>query len=140
MGRPDIEKMKRERDVDGLIKVLREDAHFDVRFEAISALAELRDKKAVEPLIEAMDEDPDGGNRIRAIWALGEIKDERAVEPLLKKLVFIDPFWRPNVVYALGQIGDKRAVEPLKILLEDNDVRVRSTAKEALEKIQKKLQ
>ena len=142
MEKPDIEKMKIEKDVDGLIRVLRTshpllvDVH--MRFNAISALAEIKDKRAVEPLMEAVYGDPDGGCRLRAIWALGEIKDERAVETLIKRLGDIDAFWRPNVIFVLGEIGDARAVEPLKRFLGDRDTRVSSAASEALDKILKK--
>lgn len=142
MEKPDIEKMKTERDVDGLIRVLRTShpllVDVNTRFNAISALAEIKDKRAVEPLIEAVYGDPDGGLRLRAIWALGEIKDERAVEPLIRKLGEIEAFWRPNVIYALGEIGDERATEHLKRHLADSDIRVRIAANEALEKISQK--
>ena len=52
MGRPDIEKMERDRDVEGLIKAL-EHEHVTVRFGAVAALVRIGEP-AIEPLIQAL--------------------------------------------------------------------------------------
>lgn len=55
MGRPDIEKMERDRDVEGLIKAL-EHEHVTVRFGAVAALVRIGEP-AIEPLIQALKDE-----------------------------------------------------------------------------------
>ena len=87
--KPNVEKMKAEKDVEGLIKALK---HKDgsVRLKAVHALRELKDKRAVEPLIEALRDygsiEYSGSIRFLAASALGELKDRRAIEPLVQTL------------------------------------------------------
>jgi len=71
--KPNVEKLKKERNVNGLIKALR---HKDslIRLRAAEALGSIRDKKAVEPLIQALkDEVP----RVRWSAALASWKYTR---------------------------------------------------------------
>ncbi|GAI51574.1 unnamed protein product [marine sediment metagenome] len=59
MGEPDIEKMKAEKDVEGLIEALKHKDK-DVRWGAAAALGYIGDARALEPLTEALeDEDED---------------------------------------------------------------------------------
>jgi len=50
MGEPNVEKMKAEKDVEGLIKALNYE-HDHVRWEVAEALGDISDARAVEPLI-----------------------------------------------------------------------------------------
>jgi len=130
MGSPNIEKMERDKDVEGLIEALR---HEGVRLEAVMALARMG-KPAVEPLIQSLKNE-DRSARFSAAVALGKIGDPRAIEPLIRALR--DEAWnvRIAVATALGEIGDERAVEPLTQALNDDNEDVRMGAKKALEKI-----
>lgn len=51
--KPNIEKMKKKRDTDGLIKALK-DKNVDVREKAAEALGEIGGKRAIEPLTQAL--------------------------------------------------------------------------------------
>ncbi len=110
-GKPDIKKMKENKDVEGLIEALKHKDNL-IREDAAEALGRIGDKRAVKPLIHALEDEDRGVRKLTAV-ALGNIKDKRAVEPLINALkdggygVYEDASW------ALGRIGDKRAVEPL---------------------------
>jgi HEAT repeat protein len=82
-GPPDIEKEKRKRNVNGLIKALGYQKDMSIRLEAARALGELGDARAVDPLIQILDPDMQKFMREAAAKALGEIGDIRAIEPLL---------------------------------------------------------
>ncbi len=162
--KPNIEKLKAKRDVEGLISALNYRRDHDVRIEAAIALGEIRDERAVEPLIEALK--ADWILVAKAAWALGEIGDVRAVEPLIpalegelsteatlpakgalikiggaavtgliQALKNEDSNVRERAAEVLGEIGDKRAVEPLAEALQDWDPAVSGAAAEALEGI-----
>ena len=147
--KPNVEKMAKRRDVEGLTKLLKPPEDSDspndaqnLRIEAISALAQLRDSKAVEPLVEALN-DSDEQIQILAASALGSIGDRRAVEPLIqaltigfggsnfdsvkKALVSIgdtesliqalknspNQHTQDRLALTLGSLGDKKAAEPI---------------------------
>ena len=114
MGKPDIQKMKAEKDVEGLIQALRDEDR-DVLYEAVEALAKIG-KPAVDPLIRAL-EDENRQVRSGAAWALGKIKDRRAVEPLIRALGDESNTVRTESAFALGEIGDKKAIKPLEVIL-----------------------
>jgi len=79
--KPSVDKMKANRDVEGLIKALKhKDWH--VRADAARALGEIKDKRAGEALIEAL-RDKASLIPYNAAYALGEIRDERAIEPIV---------------------------------------------------------
>ena len=136
--KPNIEKLKEKKDVEGLIKALRfeRDKGVDLIRDAVEALGKIGEP-AVEPLIQAL-KDEDDGVRWSAAEALGEIKDARAVKPLVKALK--DKYWyvRKQAAYALGDIGDARAVEPLIEALKDDEEEVREAAKWNLGKFKAK--
>lgn len=107
MGEPDIDKMKAEKDVEGLIKALK-DKDWDVRFRGALALEEMGEP-VVESLIQALKEDKDEDVRGRAAAALGFIKDARAVEPLTKALEDKDKGVREAAKWALEKIEAKES-------------------------------
>jgi HEAT repeat protein len=149
-GPPNIEKLRKRRNIKALIKVLEYDGlslfsfsePHGLRDAAAKALVEIG-SEAVEPLCKVL-EDSWGDAKERAAWALGQIGDERAVRPLIAALEedSKDPLGRPETkvrcvaALALGQIGDVRAVRPLLAILdkrwEISDVQ--SAAAEALDK------
>lgn len=133
MSKPNIDELKGNKDVEGLINAL-EDSDELVRGNAAGALGRIGDRRAVLPLINAL-EDSDEYVRKWAATALGDIGDKRAVESLINALEDKDEDVRKWAVYALDRIGDKRAVEPLINALGDKDEDVRVKAASALDSI-----
>jgi HEAT repeat protein len=80
--KPNVEKMEKKRDEEGLIKALRYKDPW-VRRAAVKALGKIGDPRAIEPLITAL-KDENRDVREEAAWALGELGDPRAVEPLIR--------------------------------------------------------
>jgi HEAT repeat protein len=110
-GRPNVEKLRHKRDVEGLIKALgNKDAL--IQGAAAQILGELGDARAVEPLVETLRE---GGWLVggAAAKSLGELGDPRAIEPLALALSDEDERLRTEAALALAKLGDPRAVEPL---------------------------
>jgi len=128
-GGPNIEELKANKDVEGLISALK-DKDPMVRGDAAEALGKIGDSRAVEPLIEVLNDIVE----FIAIESLRKI-GEPAVEPLIKALKNKDTLIRSGAVRALGEIRDKRAIEPLTEALKYGDMFVRSAAVGALEKI-----
>ena len=161
VGRNAVERLREERDVEGLIEAL---GHPDkaTRIAAAEALGDIKDPDAVAPLIEALKDELFWVRRT-AVEALGEIGDSRAVEPLLNlsfkdenwhvrcagvialedigepavdtlisTLQNEDPMMRLGSARVLGEIGDPRAVGPLKSMLGDREENVRNAAKDSL--------
>lgn len=117
-GKPNVERMRNLRDIQGLIKALgyqKGKDSKDIRSAATEALGEMKDRRAVEPLITALLHDDHPHVREGAARALGKLGDVRAVEPLLVKLKDAEDYdyVRASVAEALGALGDTRAVEPL---------------------------
>lgn len=162
-NKPDPLKLKTERNVYGLINVLK-DSDFHVRAMAAQALGDIKDEIASEFLIEAL-KDSDWSVRRNASWALGEIGSKRAIPhlihalgevcggieayaaealvkigrastmPLTRALASQNLSIRYWSAEALGELGDHRAVEPLIQMLRDNDVIIRCSAIKALGEI-----
>ena len=128
-GGPNIEELKANKDVQGLISALK-DKDPMVRGDAAEVLGKIGDSRAVEPLIEALKDIV----QFIAIESLRKI-GEPAIEPLIKALKNKDTLIRSGAAKALGKIGDKRAIESLTEALKYGDIFVRSAAAEALEKI-----
>jgi len=143
--KPDVNKMEKRKDVEGLIKALK---HRDknVQKNAIEALGDIGDTRSVKPLIEVL-RDEDGKVRKEATMALEKIRapfikalkdgdvfirmnmaesivkiGELAVEPLIQALKDENVNVQIKAVESLGKIGDKRAVGPLISLLENKDI------------------
>jgi HEAT repeat protein len=109
--KPNVEKMRKNRDVEGLIKALR---HRDnlVREEAAAALCGIRDARAVKPFITALKDESSKNQFVRrdAVKALGRIGDARAVEPLSEAL-WNDYSVREAAAEALEKIEAKKKQE-----------------------------
>lgn len=127
---PDMDRMRVERDVPGLVRAL---GHRDavVQYTAAEALGELREPSAVLPLMEVLTADRYSGVRWKAAEALARI-GEPSVVPLIGALHHPDEDVRWKAAIALGEIGDDRAISPLIELLGDSDRFVQSRAAYAL--------
>ena len=132
-GKPDVEKLTRQCDVEGLINALGYQKDATVRKDAAYSLGKIGDPSAVEPLCAALS-DFDEHVRGFAARALKNIHDPRAVGPLITALTGPDPNLRRRASEALGKIGAP-SVEPLIIALRNPDSDVRHRAAEALNEI-----
>jgi len=140
--RPDIDEMERNRDIEGLIKLLSSKDCI-TRKEAVVALKKIADKRALFPLIHALKYEKwhdkyavMASVRENAAEALGLLRDRSAVEPLIKALrTDEDKDVRWKSAWALGNTGDKNAVEPLIYALYDEHWPIRRFAASALGKI-----
>lgn len=126
--KPNVEKMKAKKDIDGLIKSLKHKDEIVRRCAAI-ALGEIKDKLAVAPLIEAL-KDEDEWVRINAAEALGNIRDERAAEPLTGALEDASEDVQKVAKRALSKIEAKKSTK--------NKSRRMGTAKPNIEKMKAK--
>lgn len=153
MEKPDIKKMEREKDIKGLIKLLKFTNDESVRKEAAFAIGKISDSNTmeypnvkeedggveeltIEQLIDSLKDD-DWNVRKDSAKALAEI-GKPAVEMLIKALNNQNWHIRWQAAETLGEIGDSIAVEPLIMTLTDENNGVRSNAMIALVKIGKK--
>ena len=118
---PNIDKLREEKDVEGLIKALKYESDSDVRRNAARAPGYIQDDQVVEPLIEALG-DEDSIVRSEVAKVLGDIGDSRAEEPLIE--VFLndeDKYVRGWVARALRNVGGLRAAEVMIGVLNDEN-------------------
>lgn len=120
--KPNVEKLKKKKNLEGLLKALRYGNVFDdfdatvnvlIRKEAAIALREVRDERSIEPLIQALKDDKNETVRHMIVVTLGVIGDKRAIKPLIQALWDKEPDIRHSAVRALGELGDATAVKPL---------------------------
>jgi len=133
--KPNVEKMEKKRDVEGLIKALKH-KDWTIRTGAIEALSRIRDARTVEPLIQTLK---DGNIFSESLYTtLGEMGDARAIEPLIQALKDEkSPSACLKAERALVRIGmrDVRAIELLVKALEDKDSYVQDAAAKAIGEI-----
>ena len=111
-----VEDLKNDRDVEGLIRFL-EDEDYSVRKQAILALAEIGDVSCAMSVAQRFQ---DNYLDIRVAACNAFIKmGSQVVEPLIELLN--DQNWviREGAVQALEKIGDTRAIHPLIGALKD---------------------
>ncbi|MGZ4885891.1 MAG: HEAT repeat domain-containing protein [Halobacteriota archaeon] len=131
MSVPNVDKMRDQKDIEGLISALKDDDS-TVRYQAVKALEELRDLRAVGPLTNTL-RDETMAVRARAAEALGRLGDGRAVEPLGRALGDASANVRYTAAEALGALGVQTTVEPLiTVLRSDADKVVRTQAARSL--------
>jgi len=127
-----------EKQLNQLIKNLK-DRDGWVRSKAATRLGEIRAKEAVEELSKLLSEDRDSLVRSHAAAALGDIgQDAKEAVAVLIETMKTDQIVgvRLEAAVAIGNIGDKNSVPELtKIAMDDEDIRVRSWAADALRKI-----
>jgi HEAT repeat protein len=146
-NKPDIKKMEREKDLAGLMRLLKFENDETVRRDAAFAIGKISDpnselyrsydenneKPGLEELVTALKDENIAGQKdiVNDLVGIGE----PAVEPLINLLK--DEKWRVRyyAAEALGEIGDKKAVEPLIDSLNDENNGVRSNSMIALVEI-----
>jgi len=84
---PNVDEMKDQKDVTGLIIALKDD-DATIRYRAAQALDKLRDLRAARPLTNAL-RDEAVTVRARAAEALGWLGVGRTVEPLVQALALV---------------------------------------------------
>ena len=146
-GPPNIENMKRKRDIKGLIKALSYKKDGNIANSAEKALIEI--KPSIEFLISPLRK-ATGYEKVKIlsifreiVFAPSNIKNPLACETLLVALKDKDQDVRRYSAITLGEIKDPRGVEPLISVLKDisenmrEDISewVRVSAVEALAKI-----
>ena len=160
LGKPDIKKMEREKDIKGLIRAMGYDNDEYIRKEAAFALGKITDSQSpiytiknentpledtsneslnnlsLEKLITSL-KDNNWGIRMNAAKTLVEI-GEPAVENLINSLEDNDWQVRWYAAEILGEIGDVRSIEPLTKSLNDKNGDVRMAAEISIEKINNK--
>jgi len=104
--KPDVKKVEKEKDVEGLIEALRYEDNYYVRIAAAKALGEIGDKRAVEPLIGAL-KDEAAYVEIEAAIALGKIGDIRAADHLVSALKSRYGTLQLEAAKSLGKMGWK---------------------------------
>jgi HEAT repeat protein len=143
-GSPDVRKLRRTRNIGGLLKALRYEKSGGVRKAAADALCRIGseattyhraiDPRIVESLCVALHDD-DERVRKAAAFALAVCADPRAVGPLCATLGDVIVGVREAAAESLGEIGDPRAVDALCVMLKDDDLGARQAAIKALGKI-----
>jgi hypothetical protein len=136
--RPNVERMRAQRDIEGLKEALEYSKDSKVRKEAALALGGLGDAEVVESILQAL-QDTEKEVRKAAAQALGKIGSTAAVESLIRATKDANAGVRGAAARALGDIGDARAAEALTLTaLIDKDKSVRRFAEEALSKIEER--
>ncbi len=137
--KPNIEKMRAENDVKGLIKALgkSDDICDEIRIAgAVEHALEDIGHRTTEPFIEAL-RDKDADVRSGAAWILGNIKDTSMAQPLIEALKDEDKNVRWLAVTALGDIGDEEAIDPISMVPNDDEF-LKEMVTEALQKIRRR--
>jgi HEAT repeat protein len=134
---PKVSRLRRKRDVAGLVDVLRSGGERDRR-AAANALITIPDPRSIEPLTLAL-KDADVLLRTNAALALGELQDGRPdadlspiVDPLVEALSDPAPEVRAMAASALGRTRTQAALEPLLAALGDSSTTVQLTARAVL--------
>jgi len=132
-GTPNIPKMKRSRDVEGLVRALGYQKDPAIRSGAAVALGETGDARAVSPLILCLSDDYEQVciAAFKALWEIGP----PAVEPLMAGLRDDGCTVHDTIAKELQMIGENGAVEPLVAALGDENERVQQTAAAVLVEI-----
>ena len=140
IDKPDIDKMKDNKDTGSLIELLvgqKTNIEPETKYKAAEALGAIGDKRAVDSLIIALNDhsyfrDDDGWYyyvRLKAAEALARIGDSRAADPIISILQEVSlercyydvdnysarTLW--TLSDALGKLHNSKAVEPLLNIL-----------------------
>jgi len=111
----------------------------DVRHQAIESLWSLKDGNSVKVFLKVLEKDEDESVKVRAMKALIELKDTTSIDPLQQILSKAnDPRTRKYAIDILGFISDEKSVPTIKNFLRDMDEGVRNSAKQALQRINKR--
>lgn len=121
--------------LDALTRAVFEDTEWQVRFSALAALGDVRDKRAIPILLPALQDTNDLLVQA-AVGALGNIGDASVVPRLLSLLGSSDMMTRQRLAQALGEIKDVRSepavLDALRTLARDRYMAVRDAARNSL--------
>ena len=130
--RPDVAKLRGNRDISGLISALSHPDP-DVQSDAVDAIAEMG-RDAVGPLVRAL-RNKNRTLRLGVIGALAEIRDQSAVSALEEMMKDPGSEVRWQAAIALGETGSQDAIISLLQGLKDPDKYVRYGSAISLAKI-----
>ncbi len=131
--KPKVGNLAARKDIQGLIKALRSrDA--SIRYQAASALGDLRDQRAVTPLIETLKDDH-LAVRYAAADSLGRIGSKECLPSIIRMTREVQWTMRKKAVSLLGEIGDDTVVPILSRMLNDEREEVRKAAVDSLQNI-----
>ncbi|MGD8752984.1 MAG: HEAT repeat domain-containing protein, partial [Anaerolineales bacterium] len=142
---PNIAKLEKKKDVDGLLSIVKDQEDTKIRQEAVKALTRLDNPSVIQPLMELLaDEEEDIFIRSIIPSCLGDRKETRAVGLLVR---IVDKYLKsvrrepkdsiltvPSIT-ALGEIGDSRALKTLINALTDKNVFIRRESVQALRRL-----
>lgn len=121
--KPDMKKLRQEKNLKGLIKALKYTKDADIQQDAAAALGHMKDTKAIDALIKVL-KNKNYEDRVReaAGHSLGMIGDTQAVEPLIQILQDKDGIIsRQMYLDGLGMIKDDRVIDYLVQVLREKD-------------------
>jgi len=95
--------------LDELLEAL-EDPGFNVRYEAVIALARLRPRRRIIDALVRVLEDSQPDLSIAAAWALGKLGDRRAIPALRVALQSDYPLLRARCARALALLNDRESI------------------------------
>jgi len=124
-----IKKLKIQKDIDELIKILKKlgSKRWRARYEIIKALKEIGNREVSEIFIFHALNDKNSHVRDISVDSLVDL-GEPVIVIFIKALADNKSIVRKNAAEALGRIGDKKALKPLLKSLKDEDYRVISTS------------
>lgn len=126
---PDVEKLKNNNNIDGLIRSLNR-KNSSIRKSAAMALGSLGDQKAIKPLTKLLY-DIDTSVRIEAICAIGKL-DNTIIEPFIPLLKDTDDQIRAAAIVALGKQKNQRVIPIIGSALKDKSHHIRGIAAKTL--------
>ena len=107
----EVDRLKKDKDVDGLHKMLNSKMHGDDHMHVINALNKLEDER-VELLINAVNNSSDHHVVESSLTSLGEIGNLKAIEFLITQLNSDYHRYQTRAGHGLSNCG-KKAVKPL---------------------------
>ena len=115
----DINTLKRQKNVVGLVKVVENSGDRTQRIEAIKALGFTRDPRAIKGLSTALDSES-WVEREAAVRSISNLKDYQSIDPLIKALDDPNQFVRATaekglerVAKSLGKKAEPRVLNKL---------------------------
>jgi len=119
----------------GALSLALTDGDANVRADAVSTLAEIRDDQAAAALAMAALNDGDSSVRQEAVYTLGAIGGETGIRGLQQALIDSNPEIREAAIRAFADIGGDRSAMALAVVLNDGDASLRAEAVDALGEI-----
>jgi HEAT repeat protein len=159
-GRPNVVRLDRRGDLDGLVRAACYKKDAAVRAAAAEALAGMTDllittlqsfnlrhvraaragllaagRPAIDAMLVVITDRQSAHRRQDVTFVLGEARAAAAVDALVGELRDPDALLRALAADALGKIGDARAAKPLQSALRDSEEPVRKAAQKALTRV-----